>query len=444
IRGVIVASGPGSIDRADFSRRALEFVRSRNQAVEPSHRAAVILLGDACEQLGDAIGGSRQEALIVQLQPGRIGILDHLCDFRHVWRRFRCGGELLARPVDTPSHFEGVTLSHRRLADRADPGLKFDAEADEIEHSLVRSAGRHILLALGVPGIVPHLALRPGHQLEDAAGRMTAFIHEILLRHDMAAIAVLRQLIERGRPDHPLGIGELPARLLLGLGLGLLGLAAEPAVDLDPVLAGAVARLAGDAGNRLLFVFFLLHCVMAVQAQTLRSDALNAHSFRDFVRFLPARHLAKGLVMMRALPGLALLLVTFGTGVWTDDLGRLGRNCAARGKAEDHQQAAQTKHGRLGPEPDRPKSMSSNNDNDFSPLLQPSYTSASAVPAYTSASAVPARCSGDPQRAGASPAWWAQRATPWRGSKRFPRQCRRWSAGTDPHSSARRCPRRSL
>src|SRR5262245_62682140 len=105
---------------------------------------------------------------------------------------------------------------------------------------------------------------------------MTAFIHQILLRHDMAAIAVLRQLIERGRPDHPLGIGELPARLLLGLGLGLLGLAAEPAVDLDPVPTGAVARLAGDAGNRLFLVFLLLHRVMAAQSQTLRSDALKA------------------------------------------------------------------------------------------------------------------------------------------------------------------------
>src|SRR5215831_20975949 len=132
------------------------------------------------------------------------------------------------------------------MADRADPGLEFDAEADEIEHSLARRAGRHVFLALGVPGIVPHLALRPGHQLEAAAGRMTAFFHEILLRHDMAGIAVLRQPIERGWPDHPLGIGELPARLLLGLGLGLLGLAAEPTVDLDPILTGAVARLAGD------------------------------------------------------------------------------------------------------------------------------------------------------------------------------------------------------
>src|SRR5262249_29483098 len=157
----------------------------------------------------------------------------------------------------------------------------------------------------------------------------------------------------------PLGIGELPARLLLGLALGPLGLAAEPAVDLDPVLTGAVARLAGDARNRLLFVVLLLHRVMTAQTQTVRSDSLNAHSFRDFIPFLLARHLAKGLEVMRLLPGLDLLLVTLGTGIRTGDLGRIGRigrNCIDRGKAEDHQQAAEAKHGRLekgaGPEPD--------------------------------------------------------------------------------------------
>jgi hypothetical protein len=68
--------------------------------------------------------------------------------------------------------------------------------------------------------------------------------------------------------------------------------------------------------------------------------------------------------------------VTFGTGIRTDDLGRIGRNCADRGKAEDHQQAAEAKHGRpergLGPESDGPKDMRSKNDNDFPPLHQPS------------------------------------------------------------------------
>ena len=50
--------------------------------------------------------------------------------------------------------------------------------------------------------------------------------------------------------------------------------------------------------------------------------------------------------MMRALPGLGLLLVAFGAGIRTDGLGRIGRNCAERGKAENHQQAAEIKHGR--------------------------------------------------------------------------------------------------
>src|SRR5262249_35545073 len=178
---------------------------------------------------------------------------------------------------------------------------------------------------------------------EGAAGRMAALIDEIFLRHDMAAIAVLRQPIERGWPDHSLAVGELQARLRLGLGLGLLSLAAELTVDLDPILCGAVARLTRDPGNGLLFVFFLLHCVMAGETQTLRSDALHAHLFRDFVGFLPAWHLAEGLEVMRALPGLGFLLVTFGTGIGTHDLGRIGRSRALRGKTEDQQQAAETK-----------------------------------------------------------------------------------------------------
>jgi len=124
---------------------------------------------------------------------------------------------------------------------------------------------------------------------------------------------------------------------------------------------------------------------MAVQAQTLRPYALNAHFFRDFVGFLPARHLAKSLEMMRAFPGLGLLLVTFGTGIRTDDLGQLGRNRAARGKADDDQKAAQTKYGnpKRGAwlELDRAKAMPSKNDNDSSLLLQPFDTPGLAVAA---------------------------------------------------------------
>ena len=82
------------------------------------------------------------------------------------------------------------------------------------------------------------------------------------------------------------------------------------------------------------------------------------------------------------------LLVTFGTGIRTNDLGRIGRNVPSAAKPR-YQQAAETKHARPErgpePEPDRPKAMHSDgNDlrtNDFSPLLQPSYTPASAVPA---------------------------------------------------------------
>ena len=57
-------------------------------------------------------------------------------------------------------------------------------------------------------------------------------------------------------------------------------------------------------------------------------DAPNAHLLRDFVRLGVARHFAKGLEVMRALPGLDLLLVTFGTGIRTDGLGRIGRDSA--------------------------------------------------------------------------------------------------------------------
>src|SRR5262245_9983954 len=190
---------------------------------------------------------------------------------------------------------------------------------------------------------------------------MATFVHEVLLRHDMAAVAILRQLVDRARPDHPLGVGELPARLFLGLGLGLLFLAAEPAVDLDPILPRAVAGFAGDARDWLLLVVLLLHREMAIQAQALRLDAPHPHFFSDFFRFWVARHFTEGPEMMRALPGLNLLLVTFSTSIRTDDLGRIGRNSALRGKAEDHQQAAEKKHGRpeRGPglDPDRSKAM---------------------------------------------------------------------------------------
>src|SRR6476620_10748744 len=111
---------------------------------------------------------------------------------------------------------------------------------------------------------------------------MAAYVHEVLLRHDMAAIAILRQLVERAGPDHPFRIGELPTRLLLGLSLGLLFLAAEPTVDLDSVLPSAVAGFAGDARDWLLLVVHLLHREMAIQAQTLRLDAPHPRFFRDF------------------------------------------------------------------------------------------------------------------------------------------------------------------
>jgi hypothetical protein len=174
---------------------------------------------------------------------------------------------------------------------------------------------------------------------------MAAFVHEVFFRHDMAAVAGLRELVDRVRPDHSLGFGELPARLLLGLGLGLLFLAAEPAMDLDPILAGAVTGFAGDARDRLVLVVLLLHREMAIQAQALRLDATHAHFFRDFICRFIARHLAEGFEVMRALPRLDLLLVAFGTGIRTDDLGRIERNCAVRGSAEDHQHAAEKKHG---------------------------------------------------------------------------------------------------
>ena len=59
----------GSIDRGGFSRRSLELIGSRNQAVEPGHRAAVILLGNAREKLGDAVGSSRQSCSLFSFSP---------------------------------------------------------------------------------------------------------------------------------------------------------------------------------------------------------------------------------------------------------------------------------------------------------------------------------------------------------------------------------------
>src|SRR5262245_34248662 len=171
---------------------------------------------------------------------------------------------------------------------------------------------------------------------------------------------------------------------------------------------------------------------MAVQAQALRLDATHAHFFRDFVRLGIARQFAEGLEMMRALPCLDLLLVTFGTGIRTDDLCGVECDCAVRGSAEDHQHGAERKHRRpkrfLGPETNRPKAMRSENDSD-APPLQPTQ------------SAVPAGRGGE--RAGSSASWFARQATPSRGRERFPRPGR-WSAGTDPHSKPHRFATRSI
>ncbi len=126
----------------------------------------------------------------------------------------------------------------------------------------------------------------------------------------------------------------------------------------------------------LLPVVFLLHREMAVQAHALRLDAPQPHLFRYFFCRGFARHFTEGLEVMRAFPGLSLLLVTFGTSIRTDDLGRIGRSCPVRGKAEEHEPTEETKHGKPGrgaePEPGRPKAMHFENDIDFSLLLQPS------------------------------------------------------------------------
>src|SRR5262245_3171836 len=122
-----------------------------------------------------------------------------------------------------------------------------------------------------------------------------------------------------------------------------------------------------------------------------------------------ARHFTEGLEMMRSLPGLNLLLVTFSAGIRADDLGRIGGNSGLRDKAEDRQRAAEEKHGRPErghfPQCDRPKTMRSAGDNDFSPLHQPFHTAAPAVPTDRR---------GNRDRARPSAGWWAQRATPSR------------------------------
>jgi hypothetical protein len=60
--------------------------------------------------------------------------------------------------TNTDGSLAWCTLLGGNNADRPQ-ALELDAEADEIEHSLARRACWHVFLALGVPGIVPHLAL---------------------------------------------------------------------------------------------------------------------------------------------------------------------------------------------------------------------------------------------------------------------------------------------
>ena len=114
----------------------------------------------------------------------------------------------------------------------------------------------------------------------------------------------------------------------------------------------------------------------------------------------------------------------------------------SRISASRRDKARQDRRGGPEPEPDRPKAMHSMNDNGALRTIMTSH-----------------RCFSHPirlhrlfppvagairERAGPSAGWRAQRATRWRGSERLPRPCRRWSAGTDPHSRPRRSAPRSI
>ena len=135
------------------------------------------------------------------------------------------------------------------------------------------------------------------------------------------------------------------------------------------------------------------------------------------------------------------LLVTLGTTILAGSDATVP-SAAKPNISKPQRQSRQDRRGGPEPEPDRPKAMHSMNDNGALRTIMTSH-----------------RCFSHPirlhrlfppvagairERAGPSAGWRAQRATRWRGSERRPRPCRRWSAGTDPHSRPRRSAPRSI
>ncbi len=179
-------------------------------------------------------------------------------------------------------------------------------------------------------------ALGPADQFERAAGGVATDVDQLLVRHQVAAEAVLGERIGHFRADHArlFSLGPTGGNLLRCL-LAFL-LAAEAGVNLVPVLAGRVAGLAGNAGDHVRLRIDRLGGEMTVQAKAFRLQPLHAHLFRDFLRFLALGQAAVGGEVVGFLPDRRFRLVTLGAFVRADDEIGIDRHGRRRECGEDH------------------------------------------------------------------------------------------------------------
>ncbi len=147
---------------------------------------------------------------------------------------------------------------------------------------------------------------------------MLADVDEVLVGHGVTTEAVGGDLVDHLRVKHPLGLGGLPAGLPVR-GVVLAGavsdrsrgrIAAASMMDVDPVAAGAVTRLARHAPLNLELVTVERRGVVARPARVVALHAPEAHVLQDLLGPIGAMPVLEGGEVPGLLPGFDLEGVT--------------------------------------------------------------------------------------------------------------------------------------